>query len=87
MIVWPDTDRSRRARMERFAMHPADRFRNLSAGGGGWGDPLDRPSELVRQDVLDEYVSEEQAEKAYGVKVEADGTATPSGARLGRPPS
>ena len=52
--------------------------------GGGWGDPLERPIELVRQDVLDEYVSVEQAEKVYGVKVEADGTATPTGARLGR---
>ena len=87
MIVWPETDRAHRARMERFAMRPGDRFRNLSAGGGGWGDPLDRPIELVRQDVLDEYVSVEQAERAYGVKVGADGIATTNGARLGRPPS
>ena len=84
MIVWPDTDRAHRARMERFTMRPGEGFRNLSAGGGGWGDPLDRPLELVRQDVLDEYVSPERAEKIYGVKVEADGTATPTGARLHR---
>ncbi len=87
MIVWPDTDRAHRARMKRFTIHPGDRFRNSSAGRGGWGDPLDRSIELVLQDVLDEYVSLEQAEEAYGVKVEADGTATPTGARLGRPPS
>ncbi len=84
MIVWPDTDRAHRARMERFTMRPGEGFRNLSAGGGGWGDPLDRALELVCQDVLDEYVSPEQAEKVYGVKVEADGTATPTGARLHR---
>ena len=87
MVVWPDTDRAHRARMERFTMHPGDRFRNLSGGGGGWGDPLDRPIELVRQDVLDEYVSAEQAEKAYGVNVRTDGTAAPTGARLDRSPS
>ena len=87
MIVWPDTDRAHRARMERFTMKPGEGFRNLSAGGGGWGDPLDRAIEMVREDVLDEYVSVEQAERVYGVKVEEDGTATATGARLDRPPS
>ena len=87
MIVWPDTDRAHRARMERFTMQPGEGFRNLSGGGGGWGDPLDRPIEMVREDVLDEYVSVEQAERVYGVKVEEDGTATATGARLDRPPS
>ena len=85
MIVWPDTDRAHRARMERFTMQPGEGFRNLSAGGGGWGDPLDRPIELVREDVLDEYVSVEQAERVYGVKLKEDGTATATGARLDRP--
>jgi len=36
-------------------------------GGGGWGDPLDREPEKVRDDVLDEYVSREAAEREYGV--------------------
>ena len=84
MIVWPDTDRAHRARMERFTMEPGDRFRNLSAGGGGWGDPLDRPIELVREDVLDEYVSADQAERVYGVRVGPDGIAEPAQARLDR---
>ena len=84
MIVWPDTERAHRARMERFTMQPGERFRNLSAGGGGWGNPLDRPIESVREDVLDGYVSAEQAEKVYGVKVDADGTATPVGQRVDR---
>ena len=84
MIVWPDTERAHRARMERFTMQPGERFRNLSAGGGGWGNPLDRPIESVREDVLDGYVSAEQAEKVYGVKVDADGTAAPVGQRVDR---
>ena len=87
MIVWPETDRAHRARMERFSMQPGDEFRNLSAGGGGWGDPVDRPIELVREDVLDGYVSSGQAERVYGVRVDPEGNATPTGARLDRKPS
>jgi N-methylhydantoinase B len=36
-------------------------------GGGGWGDPLDRDPQAVLDDVLDEYVSHEAAERDYGV--------------------
>ncbi|HWW53764.1 MAG TPA: hydantoinase B/oxoprolinase family protein, partial [Acidimicrobiales bacterium] len=36
-------------------------------GGGGWGDPLDRDPQAVCEDVLDEYVSVEGAERDYGV--------------------
>ncbi|MYA40062.1 MAG: hydantoinase B/oxoprolinase family protein [Acidimicrobiia bacterium] len=85
MVVWPDTDRAHRARMERFSMKADDSFHNLSAGGGGWGDPLDRPINLVLDDVVDGYVSAEQAEQVYGVRVAADGTPTPTRARIHRP--
>ena len=33
-----------------------DVFRHELAGGGGWGDPLDRDPTLVLKDVLDELV-------------------------------
>ena len=36
-------------------------------GGGGWGNPLDRDSQAVLDDVLDEYVSVTGAERDYGV--------------------
>ena len=36
-------------------------------GGGGWGNPLDRDPQAVLDDVLDEYVSVEGAERDYGV--------------------
>jgi N-methylhydantoinase B len=41
-------------------------------GGGGWGDPLDRPPEKVLEDVLDEYVSIEGARRDYGVVLTGD---------------
>jgi N-methylhydantoinase B len=39
----------------------------VTAGGGGWGDPLERDPEKVRYDVLEELVSLESARADYGV--------------------
>jgi len=41
-----------------------------SSGGGGYGDPLERETELVLQDVIDGYVSTERARKDYGVVIQ-----------------
>lgn len=38
-----------------------------SAGGGGYGDPLERVPQAVLEDVIDDYVSVEGARKDYGV--------------------
>ena len=46
-----------------------DTFTRPSAGGGGYGDPLDRDPEAVLEDVIDGYVSVERARKDYGVVV------------------
>jgi N-methylhydantoinase B len=44
-------------------------------GGGGWGDPLDRPAGEVAADVRDGYVSPEAARDLYGVVLTPDGQA------------
>lgn len=41
-----------------------------TSGGGGWGDPLERDVELVRQDMLNGYLSLERARDTYGVVIE-----------------
>ena len=46
---------------------PGEAFEYLYGGGGGYGDPLLRDPERVRDDVLDEYVSREAAARDYGV--------------------
>jgi N-methylhydantoinase B len=46
-----------------------DQFTRPSAGGGGFGDPLDRDPIAVREDVADGYVTVERALKDYGVVV------------------
>jgi N-methylhydantoinase A/oxoprolinase/acetone carboxylase beta subunit/N-methylhydantoinase B/oxoprolinase/acetone carboxylase alpha subunit len=53
----------------------------VTAGGGGWGDPLERDPERVRRDVIDDLVSVEAARNRYGVVFaagsnEVDGPAT-----------
>lgn len=40
-----------------------------SSGGGGWGDPLQRPAELVLRDVRERFVSVEEAWRSYGVRI------------------
>lgn len=42
------------------------------AGGGGWGDPRQRPAERVQRDVACGYVSRQAARDAYGVAVNDD---------------
>ena len=40
-----------------------------AAGGGGYGDPLERDPELVEKDAADGYVSIESAKEDYGVVI------------------
>ena len=47
-----------------------DAFRLRSGGGGGYGSPLTRPVEDVRNDVRQGYVSVEEAATLYGVIVD-----------------
>lgn len=49
-----------------------DVVRHVTAGGGGWGDPLDRDPELVRQDVKNERLTPAHAEREYGVTIHPD---------------
>lgn len=49
-----------------------DLFINFKGGGGGWGNPLERDPELVKEDVIDEYISVEGAERSYGVIINPD---------------
>jgi N-methylhydantoinase B len=47
-----------------------DVFSRPTAGGGGYGDPLERDPAMVREDVADGYVSIERAVRDYGVVLE-----------------
>jgi N-methylhydantoinase B len=47
------------------------RFTRPAAGGGGYGDPLERDPEAVLEDVIEGYVSVEGARADYGVVIVA----------------
>ncbi len=50
-----------------------DRVIFRTAGGGGWGDPLDRDPVAVRNDVARKLVSIEAARQDYGVVLDGEG--------------
>lgn len=43
-----------------------------AAGGGGYGDPLERDPEMVERDVLEGYVTLERAKEDYGVVIDPE---------------
>ena len=43
-----------------------------TGGGGGWGDPLERSPALVRDDVIEDFISRNAAEHDYGVVLKDD---------------
>ena len=47
-------------------------WNGVSAGGGGWGNPLDRNPEQVRRDLRDEWISEDTARNVFGIVVGDD---------------
>jgi N-methylhydantoinase B len=49
---------------------PGTLFHEIAGGGGGYGDPLQRPVEKVLKDVRNGFVSIEQAKDHYGVVID-----------------
>ena len=56
------------------------RLKQVSPGGGGWGNPLERQADLVLRDVRDGVVSRKAAAEDYGVVLTADGRAVDAAA-------
>jgi len=55
-------------------MDDGDRLISHSTGGGGYGPPLTRDPELVRDDVEQRFVTRGRAREIYGVVIGDDGT-------------
>jgi N-methylhydantoinase B len=80
------TGREHRVPMKtgRLELGRGDVLRLLSGGGGGLGDPLLRHADRVAGDVLDEYITAENALAAYGVVLDDAGTVDAEATRLAR---
>ena len=50
------------------SIKPGDSIRFQTPGGGGWGDPRNRPREQVREDLEEGYISSKEAREAYGLE-------------------
>jgi N-methylhydantoinase B len=55
-----------------YHLKKGDVARLVTATGGGYGDPFERPVELIQSDVKNGYITLEQAEKDYGVVLNPD---------------
>ena len=60
------------SKCDQVKVAPGDRLIFQTAGGGGWGDPLERDVDKVRTDVLRELVSADKARADYGVVLDPD---------------
>lgn len=57
------------SKIDNVKVSPGDQIIFRTAGGGGWGDPLERDPVRVRNDVARKLMSAERARGAYGVVV------------------
>lgn len=55
--------------MEGVILRKGDVFSHIQAGGGGYGDPFERDPYRVLEDVIDEKLTVEYAEREYGVVI------------------
>jgi len=55
--------------MEKIPMNRDDEFVHIQAGGGGFGNPLDRDPQKVLLDALNELITLEYACDVYGVVI------------------
>ena len=57
------------SKCDQIEVEPGDQLIYITAGGGGWGDPLRRNPQKVLADVVKELVSVAKARQDYGVVV------------------
>ena len=71
ILVRPDGTRTvLPSKCDQIKVEAGDKLIYQTAGGGGWGDPLQRDAEKVCTDVVRELVSVEKARRDYGVVID-----------------
>ena len=71
MIEKGDQPPRRLRKVAAESMQMNDLIRLKTGGGGGFGKPMEREPERVLNDVIDGYISAEQAKSDYGVVIDA----------------
>jgi N-methylhydantoinase B len=70
VVLHPETDREQHVGVSYNHFQTGERIANLTGGGGGWGNPLEREPDRVASDVELGFVSVEKAASDYGVVVD-----------------
>ena len=73
-MIHPDGSEEEIPSKKVLTIRAGDVLRVWTSGGGGYGDPLERPAEVVLEDVLDGRVSVDGAARDYGAVIGADGS-------------
>lgn len=66
-ILRKDGSRERYSVAPGLTLQAGEVIRIMTGTGAGWGDPMERDLELVRDDLKNGYITEEQANKYYGL--------------------
>jgi len=59
-----------KGKLARYPLKQGDRVRLVTGVGGGYGLPLERDLEMVREDIENGFISAEQAESMYAVRID-----------------
>ena len=68
------------SKVDNVRVEPGDRIVFRTAGGGGWGDALERDPAVVRRDVVRGLLTAEAAREGYGVALAGPGREVDRGA-------
>jgi N-methylhydantoinase B len=67
LIRRADGETERHAVTSGLTLNTDDVIQVMTGTGAGWGDPMERPLELVKQDLKNGYITLEQANQYYGL--------------------
>jgi N-methylhydantoinase B len=68
LIVRSNGETERYSVVSGLTLNTDDVIRVMTATGAGWGDPMQRSAELVQEDVKNGYITEDQANRYYGLE-------------------
>ena len=67
-IIRKDGKKEKYSVVTGLALEPEDIVRIHTGNGGGFGKPEERDKKLIEEDLLNEYITPEQAQKYYKYK-------------------
>lgn len=73
VVVPPDGAATHVKKHTGLRLEPGTTVTFRTAGGGGWGNPVERPARQVAEDVVDGFVTREQARSVYRVEITPEG--------------